>query len=362
MKRYIISIAFLSFFAGFYSFSQTKEATISFNEKIHDFAKFEEAKGPVTYNFEFTNTGSTPLIISQVRASCGCTAPNWSKAPVLPGKKGFVGATYNPAGRPGPFSKTITVVSNSTTPNVILTIKGDVIPKPKTLEDEYRYSMDKIRLKTNHMSFARVIKDKTAQQTVEIINISDAPVKIGFKNVPAHLKIVAKPEVLKPNEKGVLEGIYDSKLKSDWGFVIDRVDLLLDDQYSAKNRLTVSASIEEDFGHLTAEQIAAAPRISFDNNTFNFSQVKQGEKLEHTFTVKNDGKSDLMIRKIKASCGCTAVNPADEIVKPGQSTTLRVIFDSTGKVGKQNKTITVITNDPKHSRTILWVKGEVVKS
>lgn len=343
--------------------AQTKEASISFNLEMHDFGKIKEADGPVTVNFEFINTGSMPLMIKQVHASCGCTSPNWSKEPVLPGKKGFVSATYNPKSRPGPFSKTISVVSNATTPNKVLTIKGDVVPKPQTLEDVYRYNMgDKIRLKTNHMSFARVVKDKQGSQQVDIVNISDQPVQISFNRVPAHLQMVANPVTLQPGQKGVIAGSYDSKLKNDWGFVIDRVDIVLDGKYNASNRLTVSATIEEDFNSLSAEEKANAPVIAFDNNTFSFGEIKQGEKVEHTFTISNNGKSDLFIRKVKASCGCTAVNPAADVVAAGENTTIKVIFDSRGKIGKQNKTITIITNDPKHSRTILWVKGIVIQS
>jgi hypothetical protein len=50
------------------------------------------------------------------------------------------------------------------------------------------------------------------------------------------------------------------------------------------------------------------------------------------------------------------------VIKPGTSTTMKVIFNSTGKIGKQNKTITIISNDPQKSRSILWVKGDVLES
>ena len=129
--------------------AQTRDANLSFDFLVHDFGKIQEAKGPVTVNFQFTNTGSQPLLIKQVHASCGCTSPEWSREPVLPGKTGFVSATYNPKSRPGPFNKTITVTSNAANPTVVLTIKGDVEPKPQTLEDIYRYNMgNKIRLMT----------------------------------------------------------------------------------------------------------------------------------------------------------------------------------------------------------------------
>ena len=188
--------------------AQTRDANVSFDFEVHNFGKIKEVDGPVTVKFQFTNTGSQPLLIKGVRTSCGCTSPDWSKEPILPGKTGFVSATYNPKNRPGPFSKTVTVSSNASTPTKVLTIKGNVEPKPQTLEDVYRYNMgNKIRLKTNHMSFSRVVKDKTGSQQVEIVNVSDQPVQISFDRVPKHLKLVAKPETLKPGEKGLIDGI-----------------------------------------------------------------------------------------------------------------------------------------------------------
>ena len=362
MKKEIIFLALIFMIPSILVNAQTKDANISFDIEVHNFGKINEADGTVTVNFGFTNTGSLPLMIKQVHASCGCTSPNWSKEPILPGKKGFVSATYNPKSRPGPFSKTVTVVSNASTANKVLTIKGDVIPKPKSLEDIYRFSMDKIRLKTNHMSFARVVKDKQGIKTVEMVNVSDKPVKVTFKRVPPHLTLTTSPATLDPGQKGVIQGVYNSELKNDWGFLVDRVDVMLDGQYNSANRLTVSATIEEDFASLTAEQKANAPKIAFSESTFEFQPIKQGEKVEHIFTISNNGKSDLIIRKVRASCGCTAVSPKERVVTAGGSTTMKVIFNSAGKVGKQNKTITIITNDPAHSRTILWVKGTVTQS
>jgi Protein of unknown function (DUF1573) len=81
------------------------------------------------YTFEFTNTGTAPVVISNAQPSCGCTTPDWTKEPVMPGKTGFVKASFNSSGRPGNFNKNITVISNSETPQIALTIKGEVNPK-----------------------------------------------------------------------------------------------------------------------------------------------------------------------------------------------------------------------------------------
>lgn len=99
--------------------------------ETHDFGTVAES-GDISYEFEFKNTGKTPLIITQANASCGCTTPDFSKDPVLPGKKGKIKVVYHTQGRPGPFAKTVFIQSNAQTPagkdKYELFIKGTVTP------------------------------------------------------------------------------------------------------------------------------------------------------------------------------------------------------------------------------------------
>lgn len=117
-----------------------KQAEITFDKETHDFGIIPQ-NTPATYTFTFKNTGKAPLIITNAAASCGCTTPEWTKEPIMPGKKGFVKATYNAASI-GVFNKAVTVMSNATKSQVTLYIKGDVkVPnevtpiqeKPKTI-------------------------------------------------------------------------------------------------------------------------------------------------------------------------------------------------------------------------------------
>ena len=123
MKKLFFVFAFL-FVATF----ANAQGVIKFKNEGHDFGKVEEGV-QATHTFEFTNTGTAPVVISNAQASCGCTTPDWTKEPVMPGKTGKVTASFNSQGRPGNFSKTVTVVSNSETPQIVLTIKGEVNPK-----------------------------------------------------------------------------------------------------------------------------------------------------------------------------------------------------------------------------------------
>ena len=121
MKKLLSTIAVVFAFVA----SVQAQGVLKFNKEVHDFGKVSE--GPLaTYSFEVTNTGTAPVVISNAAASCGCTTPEWSKDPIMPGAKSTIKVGYNTSGRPGAFTKTITVTSNAENATVILTIKGEV--------------------------------------------------------------------------------------------------------------------------------------------------------------------------------------------------------------------------------------------
>ncbi|MBA4850709.1 DUF1573 domain-containing protein [Emticicia sp. BO119] len=121
MKKLISTIAVVFAFVA----AVQAQGVLKFNKEVHDFGKVSE--GPLaTYSFEVTNTGTAPVVISNAAASCGCTTPEWSKDPIMPGAKSTIKVGYNTSGRPGAFTKTITVTSNAENATVILTIKGEV--------------------------------------------------------------------------------------------------------------------------------------------------------------------------------------------------------------------------------------------
>jgi len=100
---------------------------LEFNELEHDYGVIEQGSDG-TYNFEFTNSGTEPLVLSNVRSSCGCTIPQWPKEPINAGESASILVKYNTS-RPGPFNKSITVYSNASDQPIILHIKGKVEPK-----------------------------------------------------------------------------------------------------------------------------------------------------------------------------------------------------------------------------------------
>ena|SRR3569832_825345 len=128
MKKLILicaAVLGLTFTASTVSAQDNEKPEFKFNEEKHDFGKIPQGT-PVTTVFEFTNIGKEPLILSDVKPTCGCTIADFTKTPVKSGEKGIIKITYN-AAAVMPFNKTFVVTSNAKTPTKYLNIVGEVV-------------------------------------------------------------------------------------------------------------------------------------------------------------------------------------------------------------------------------------------
>lgn len=128
MRLVRLSMLVFALVALFSANSTNAQGIVDFGNLSYDFGSVMEGEKP-TYTFQFANTGDTPVSITHVQPSCGCTAPSYSTEPVAPGETGEVVVEYNSQGRPGDFNKTITVaLDGADEANVILRITGTVVP------------------------------------------------------------------------------------------------------------------------------------------------------------------------------------------------------------------------------------------
>ena len=131
MKKSVI-LFFLLNIIGLGLFAQEKQNlkndSIIFEKIVHDYGTIVQGSDGNS-SFNFTNKGKGPLILNNVKATCGCTVPEWPSSPIPPGRTGIIKVRYD-TNRLGAFSKTITVSSNARNSLVTITIKGNIITKP----------------------------------------------------------------------------------------------------------------------------------------------------------------------------------------------------------------------------------------
>ncbi len=102
------------------------------------------------------------------------------------------------------------------------------------------------------------------------------------------------------------------------------------------------------------------PKISVQSSEYNFGDIIQGEEVSHTFVISNSGGDILRITDVRASCGCTAAQPDKKELKPGESTNIKVTFNSKGRVGPQLKSVYVTSNDPERKEVQLNIRCNIL--
>jgi hypothetical protein len=328
-------------------------SSLRFNELTHDFGVIEQ-NAKAEFTFRFTNTTAKPLTLLNVRASCGCTTPSWTREAIEPSKEGEIQVAYNTA-RPGTFQKTVTVTYDSAAQPVVLTIKGNVIAKPA--ETVFQYPQGNLAFEQSGLNTGTLDSDKEILMTIRVKN--SGPKEIVFTGKyeqEGMFEIKPRETMLVPGQTGTIEVKALGGKFSETGAFTKTIGLHTTDEVSPIKTLTISGSLNKVY---SAEELARMPNIRFESLEYNAGKVLEGEKVSFSYKFTNTGKEDLLIESVRASCGCTAPEPKDKVVKAGQSSEITATFDSRGRQGVQNKTITVRSNDPDNGTVILKLNVEV---
>ncbi|MDQ4141177.1 MAG: DUF1573 domain-containing protein [Bacteroidota bacterium] len=257
----VIKLVFLCFCLLFIQTHSWAQGIIKFEKETHDFGTVAEGV-QATYEFKFKNTGNQPVVISNVQPSCGCTTPDWTKEPILPGKSGMVKAVYNSAGRPGAFHKSITVTSNASNPTQALFIKGTVA-EPDASKTTYTTAQkaNSPRLTINKKShdFGKLEIGQKANVSFTIKNTGKQPLIIqGLKSPCNCINYRISAKEIAPGKEEILELTYTQRLL---GEQIEKINFISNDIVSPENALTLKAKVVESLNttSIIKESSAAVP-------------------------------------------------------------------------------------------------------
>ena len=181
----------------------TYAATFKYDKRVHNFGTILEKNGKVSYVFTFTNTDTKPVVISDVNSWCGCTTAEYTKTPILPGKKGRVTVTYNPFSRPGKFSKEVVVTLNGGDSYTRVWVSGTVVPYRHPVTEDYPYAFGSgLYMGYRVYAFPPLHAGESYQIEQRVSNETDKPMTITFERVPNNtvLKMPASL-TLKPRER-----------------------------------------------------------------------------------------------------------------------------------------------------------------
>jgi hypothetical protein len=213
----------------------------------------------------------------------------------------------------------------------------------------------KLVLQQNEFDFGDIKQGDVVSHTFVISNNGGDLLKIN--NVQASCGCTAaSPEKneLGPGESTNLTVKFNSAGRK--GVQTKTVKIFSNDPVSPEKVLTIRCNVLP-----TSDASAGNPMIYVSETQHDFGKVNEGDKVDYTFTFVNKGSSNLIIKDIKTSCGCTAALLSVDNLAPGQEGTLKVELDTKNRSGKMSRTVTINSNDPKEPSKILTIYADIIK-
>ncbi len=342
------------------SFAQGK---IEWLEDFHDFGVFNESDGNKTCTMRFVNTGDKAVTILSARASCGCTQPKYPKEAIAPGDTAKIEITYLPAGRPGRFEKVVTVLTNSTKKKSLLTIKGVVVGTSKTITSHYPFDAGQLRLKKNITAFNEIKKIRTKTEFIDAYNISTDTVYPEWDNLPDYIRIVTAINYVAPGDYASFAINFDATKCPVYGLVRDKITLYPNGKKrSSAVELEVMATVIDDFSNLNEFQLMKAPVIAVSPEKINFGVIAPPNGLKSTFSIKNQGQNDMIIRRIYTTDPSINISYSKNKIKAGKEMTVEVSLNPFSLPSEiLNTFIYIVTNCPDKPIMEYRVVGEIAK-
>jgi hypothetical protein len=336
--------------------SEQGEPVFTLSETMHDFGLINETDGLTTHVFRVKNTGTAPLIIKHVQTSCGCTEPEWTRKPIEPGKQGDVVVTFDPTNRPGPFRKNIAVYTNEKVFRRQLSIKGDVVPKSRTLSVILRDTIGTVLVEQKTFPFHTVRAGNMATKEIWIRNFSEEDITLSIEDIPDYVSVEA-PAQLKSGKTERLKVTVD-------GTKADRKERRLShfvwkatgaSGAVVTQTIPLSVNFVDDFTALTPDEKSNSPAIQISATLLEYGVLKKSgflglgnKRVSRQITLTNTGKSALIIHSITSDDARVQIAGfSTRTLRPEESLVLTVSLSPKNISDSLATDIYIICNDPR---------------
>lgn len=336
------------------------QARFSANTENYNFGQIEW-KHPVTAEYIVTNTGDQPLVLTDVEPDCACTVADWTQTPIAPGKSGNIHVTFD-AEALGRFHKSVAIHTNAAPHLIRLYFSGQVVQEIKDFTRTHPYRYGDIRLDCSKLSFPDVQHGAQPAIRIGVANQSARAYEPILMHLPVYLHMEAKPNVLQPGEKGIITLTLQSEKLNDLGLTEATIYLsrFAGDKVSEENEIPVSAVLLPDFSQLSEQERLNAPAVKLSKQELDFSALlAKKNKAKQDITLTNNGRSDLHINKLQVLHHAVSVSLKKRVLKPGESTRLRVTIDKRN-IDKKHRQLRLlmITNDPEQPKVEINIKAK----
>jgi len=362
MKRIfiLILIAAAAFCATSYQniFAEsTTQDKLSFQTTVFDFGQVLISDGPISCKFVATNKTSESIVIRSVTTSCHCTNVKWDKNEIKPGAKTEIAVTYSNDEGPYPFEKSITVYVLGQPKPIILHVRG--ISQEKKLSDVEMFTQvfcSSFGMQQTELKCGNLEQGGSKGDQCTVANLSNKPINVSFNNISDGLSIKVSPNPIPAKGHATLQYTVESR-KNKWGWNDYFATVAVDGKSEALKKISVRAFTSDTFSNLTQQDKAKGSRPIFEESTFSFGHVKQGESINATFVCQNKGQSALHIHKIDIDCPTNSYSSLPDIPAGAKGKFSVSLNTKNLPKGEALVIVTLTTNSPIRPIVSLFVAG-----
>lgn len=354
-------IILLAVISSFLYFTTSAQSVLQWDQQTADLGMILEENGLVAVDFTFTNKGTEKLKITEIIADCGCTTGEFTQDSVSIDAQGKVQVTFDPHNRPGAFSKMILVKNSTSAQADTLFITGQVLAMPVNVERYYPLQIGFLRVRQKTIELGQVINNSRTTKNIEVYNASEDSLAIDYTSVnfPSHVAVSFIPNKLAPKSRGFMTVAYDGAKKGELGFQQDLISFKTSPDAGEYYQWPLVAYINEYFSPLSKEELAIAPKLKVSALEIELGNISADQVVTKSLTLKNDGKQNLLFRKVETNCVCVTVSPTLDVLQPGEEIVISISFDPKDRFGIDHKFITFFTNDPQMPTLTVTLKSTI---
>lgn len=328
------------------SLCASAQQSLVFEPAEWDFGSVRESDGPVSHTFTAHNRSDRPLVILRVVSTCGCTVPEYSREPILPGRSATVRITFDPTGRPGAFDRELAVFDSDRRKVATLRIRGTVEERPKSLGELYPIEAGALRLERNLCPFGNLCHGRTAEITVGVANPTHRAVRLEL--IPLResgLLETEAPAEIGPDDRSEIRLRYTLPEESERYGTIEDLFALRVDGHETPVRL-LAHGIAVDNPDRPDEALGA--KAVLDRATLRFGVLKRGATPRRcAFRLANDGAGPLVVRAVETEGTVVcSLRPGDTVASGDALNAFAELNPAETEYGFVSGRITLVTNDP----------------
>ncbi len=323
-----------------------------------DFGAFDEDGGNVRGIFKGVNIGDEPYQILRVATSCGCTSAGYSRDAVMPGDTVFISVEYDPTGRPGRFSKKVSVTSNASPARKDFLIKGVVIGSAGTIAQRFPEDFGDLKLRRNAIMLGEITKGRLKSSFIQTYNRGTESVNVKIGRKPKYIDIKTEPNPLPPGQQGAIVAYFRSADCPLYGLVADSVEVIAGDR---SRYLLITAIVNEDFSMMSDKEKAKAGSCKIEEPRINLGLLtRSGGNVSTTIKIKNEGKSPLYLRRVYTTAPGVTTGRFPEKIGKGKTAEIPVEINPKEIPGDIfNGKIQIITSDPFEPTQSVRITAEI---